>query len=299
MSAALEMTQQRGRVVEIGEGRTLRAVLAGPVSSPRPLVVLEAGSFGFSADWAAVQARLAAEGLRSLAYDRAGLGLSEPGPEPRDSRAIVADLEALLAALGEAGPLIVCGHSMAGMHVRLFALRNQARVRAVALVDATTPEAMDHPAVPSVVGHFARLSKVAAWGAQIGVQRPLAGALGDAIGLPPLAKAEKRLAFADAGHNHWAAAEVAAWVASADEARAAGAYDPDLPIAVVLTGDGRQPLARHAIQTAPADAARHGFVIHVPGANHASLLGERHAGHIVGAILTVEQAAGGLERAKA
>ena len=67
--------------------------------------MLEAGSFGFSADWAAVQARLAAEGLRSLAYDRAGLGLSDPGPEPRDSQAIVGDLEALLAALGETGPL--------------------------------------------------------------------------------------------------------------------------------------------------------------------------------------------------
>jgi hypothetical protein len=45
------------------------------------------------------------------------------------------------------------------------------------------------------------------------------------------------------------------------------------------------------MQTAPADAARHGFVIHVPGSNHASLLGERHAGHIVRAILSVETAA--------
>ena len=45
------------------------------------------------------------------------------------------------------------------------------------------------------------------------------------------------------------------------------------------------------MQTAPADASRHGFVIHVPGANHASLLGERHAGHIVRAILSVEAAA--------
>jgi hypothetical protein len=53
----------------------------------------------------------------------------------------------------------------------------------------------------------------------------------------------------------------------------------------------RRTSARHSIQTTPADAARHGFVIHVPGANHASLLGERHAGHIVSAILSVEAAA--------
>src|ERR1700722_20558461 len=129
MSAAVDEADPRGRMVEIGGGRRLRAVTEGPPASPRPLVVLEAGSFGFSADWAAVQMRLAAEGLRSLAYDRAGLGVSDPGSMPRDSNAIVGDLEALLAALGETGPLIVCGHSMAGFHVRCFVCRNREQVK--------------------------------------------------------------------------------------------------------------------------------------------------------------------------
>jgi pimeloyl-ACP methyl ester carboxylesterase len=291
MSAAVDESGPRGRMVEMPDGRALRAVAAGPSSSRRPLVVLEAGSFGFSADWAAVQAGLAAEGLRSLAYDRAGLGWSDPGPAPRDSQAIVADLEALLAALGEAGPLILCGHSMAGLHARLFAGRNGARLRALVLVDVVTPEANDHPLAVQLVGHFTSLTKLAAWGAKAGIARPLAGPFGDAIGLPPLAKAEKRQAFGDAAHNHWAAAEVAAWHASVDQARAAGPFDAELPLAVVLTGDGRQASVRHAMQTAPADAAQHGFTIHVPGANHASLLGERHAGHIVRAIFSVEAAA--------
>ena len=272
-------------------GRAIRIVAAGPSVSDRPLVLLEAGSFGFSADWAAVQARLAAAGLRSLAYDRAGLGQSDPGPAPRDSRAIVGDLEAALAAADERGPYLVCGHSMAGLHVRLFAARNAAEVRGLVLVDAVTPEATDDPASASLVGHFNNLSKLAAWGASVGLQRPFAGALGDAIGLPTLARAEKQLAFADPGHNRWAAAEVDAWNAGAAQARQAGAFDPDWPVAVVLTGDGRQPMARHAVQTAPAMAARQGFVIHVPGANHASLLGERFAGHIARAILQVEAAA--------
>jgi pimeloyl-ACP methyl ester carboxylesterase len=291
MSAVAYELDPRGRRVEVAAGRSLRAVAEGPSSSRRPLIVLEAGSFGFAADWAAVQARLAAEGLRSLAYDRAGLGWSDPGPEPRDSQTIVADLEALLAALGESGPLILCGHSMAGLHARLFAGRNAARVKALVLVDAVTPEATDHPVASQMVGHFNSLSKLAAWGAKAGLARPLAGPLGDAIGLPPLASAEKRHAFGDAAHNRWAAAEVAAWRASAEQGRAVGGYDPALPVAVVLTGDARQPSAHHAIKTAPAGAARHGFVIHVPGSNHASLLGERHAGHIVRAILAVETAA--------
>src|ERR1700722_6300594 len=151
MSAAEQQSVLRGQLAEIGGARRLRYVLAGPDASPRPLVVLEAGSFGFSADWAAVQAKLAAEGLRSIAYDRAGLGVSDPGSMPRDSNAIVADLEILLASIDEPGPYVVCGHSMAGMHVRLFAARNAVKVRGLVLVDATTPEAVDHPAAAQVV----------------------------------------------------------------------------------------------------------------------------------------------------
>jgi pimeloyl-ACP methyl ester carboxylesterase len=277
-------------MAELEGGRRLRVVTAGPDASARPLVLLEAGSFGFSADWHAVQERLAAEGLRSLAYDRAGLGYSDPGRSPRDSAAIVADLEALLQALDEPGPYIFCGHSMAGFHARVFAARNAARLVGRVLVDAVSPEAMEDPAAARYVAPFAAVSRMAAWGASVGLQRPLAGALGDAIGLAPLAKAEKQHAFAHPAHNHWAAAEVDSWEADVAQARAAGPFDPAWPLAVVLTGDGRAPTARSAIQTAPADASPHGLVIHVPGANHATLLGERHAPHIVRAILSVEAA---------
>src|SRR5437763_1357209 len=83
-----------------------------------------AGAFGLAADFAAIQEKLSAEGLRSCAYDRAGMGWSDPGPEPRDSDAIVGDLEKLIAASGERGPFILMGHSMAGLHTRLFAARN-------------------------------------------------------------------------------------------------------------------------------------------------------------------------------
>ncbi|HEY3798257.1 MAG TPA: alpha/beta fold hydrolase [Caulobacteraceae bacterium] len=291
MSAAAETPVMRGRTAEVAPGRSLRYVSAGPAASSRPLVLLEAGSFGFSGDWAAVQERLTAAGLRSLAYDRAGLGYSDPGAAPRDSNAIVSDLEALLTAIDEPGPYLVVGHSMAGLHVRLFAGRNAGKVAGVVLVDAVTPEMMDHPLGAMFVSQFTALSHLAAWGASIGLQRPLADTFGDGIGLPMLAKAEKQVAFASPVHNHWAAAEVDAWHDDCAEARAAGPFDPAWPLAVILTGDGRKPQARDPLQTAPADAAGQGFVIHVPGANHASLLGERFGGHIVQAILAVEAAA--------
>lgn len=292
MSAAEQRLSPRGRTAEIAPGRALRYALESPPQSPAtPLVLLEAGSFGFSADWAAVQRRLSSAGLRSLAYDRAGLGLSDPGPAPRDSNTIASELEALLQALAETGPLILCGHSMAGLHLRVFAARNAARVRGVALIDAVTPEAMDNRWAAGIVVPFAAISRLAAWGASVGLQRPLSGAFGDAIGLPADAKAEKQAAFADPGHNHWAAAEVDAWDDDVVEARAAGPFNPEWPLAVVLTGDGRTPNPLHEIQSAPAKAARSGMVIHVPGANHASLLGERHAGHIVRAVQSVAAAA--------
>jgi len=289
VSAAEQTLSPRGRTLEIAPGRLLRYALEGPPCAP--LVLLEAGSFGFSADWAAVQRRLSAAGVSSLAYDRAGLGLSAAGPSPRDSQAVAADLEALLEALAQTGPLILCGHSMAGLHLRVFAARNALRVRGVVLIDAVTPEAMDHRWAAGIVGPFAAISRFAAWGASVGLQRPLAGAFGDAIGLPTDAKAEKQAAFSDPTHNRWAAAEVDAWDDDVAEARAAGPFDPYWPLAVVLTGDGRAPNPLHDIQTTPAKAARNGMVIHVPGANHASLLGERHAGHIVRAIQSVAAAA--------
>ena len=115
-----------------------------------------------------VQSRLAEQGVRSCAYDRAGLGFSDPGPMPRDGLAIVSDLEKLIALSGERGPFILCGHSMAGLHMRLFAARNPSLVAGLVMVDATTPESMDTPMVKQFVGQFANLSRLAAWGARAG-----------------------------------------------------------------------------------------------------------------------------------
>src|SRR5579871_4348327 len=107
----------RGKMIDIG-GRRLHLIAEGAPGA-RPTVLLEAGAFGFSADWGVVQQRLAASGWHVLAYDRAGLGVSDPGPEPRDGQAVIDDLDALLAKTGERGPFILVGHSMAGLYLRL------------------------------------------------------------------------------------------------------------------------------------------------------------------------------------
>jgi pimeloyl-ACP methyl ester carboxylesterase len=198
---------------------------------------------------------------------------------------VALDLERLLAHAGEHGPFVYCGHSMAGLHARLFVARNRETVVGVVLVDATTPEAMDSRQVSDFVEHFARASRLAAWGAGAGLLAPFSGTpLGDFIGLDGAASAEKRWAFASAGHNHWAAKEVESWPDTARLGREAGPFDPKLPVAVILAG-GPTPVAGfRAVQAAPARASTRGLIDQVRGASHATMLNDDFADAVVRGI---------------
>lgn len=283
--------KMRGEMVDVGGGRRMRLICEGP-RGPGPTVLFEAGAFGFSADWGVVQDKVAAQGRRACAYDRAGLGLSDPGPAPRDGLAVVGDLERLLAAAHEPGPYILVGHSMAGLYLRLYAVRNPDKVAGLVLVDATTPEAIDDPTVRGFVGHFNRACQLAAVGASMGLYAPLAGTwFGDKIGLTPAASAEKRRAFASPRHNRAAAAEVAQWPRAAEQAKAAGRLDPAWPVAVVVAGPALRQPGYKALQYVPARQSRHGYAEVVEDGRHATLLGVRYADHIVRAIDFVRDAA--------
>jgi pimeloyl-ACP methyl ester carboxylesterase len=280
----------RGEMVDIG-GRRLHLICEGP-RSQRPSVLLEAGAFGLSADWGVVQETLAAQGWHACAYDRAGLGLSDPGPEPRDGLAVVGDLEKLLAAAHEDGPFILVGHSMAGLYLRLFANRNPGKVAGLVLVDAATPEASEAAMGQSFVRQFAAASRLAAFGARLGLYAPLAGTrLGDKIGLTPAASAEKRRAFASPTHNRWASAEVDQWLNTAEQGRASGPLDPNWPVAVIVAGHGRAEGGLSAIRAAPARQSAHGYEESVAGASHTTLLGPRYADAIVRGVEHVRAAA--------
>jgi len=268
----------RGEMIDLG-GRRLHAVRAGPPTD-KPTIVLEHGAFGCASGWGVVQARLAAKGLHSIAYDRAGLGLSDPGPLPRDGRALNADLSSLLGAMGEAGPFVLVGHSMGGLMVRLFALTHPEQVSGVVLVDAVVPDVMATKVGPRAVRTYGRAMRWVGVGARFGMMRPVAAVTGNMIGLEGEAAIEKRRIYGSAPHARWAAEEVGQWPVTSDQA-AGGDYPPELPIAVVTAGaEGRTPWLK-AMQAAPALASRHGYVDHVAGAGHASLLGRRFADPIV------------------
>jgi pimeloyl-ACP methyl ester carboxylesterase len=281
LGGGVEPTPPRGERVDIG-GRRLRLVRMGPKgASTTPTLLFEAGAFGTAADWAVVQSAVA-DRYRSCAYDRAGLGYSDPGPAPRDSKAIVHDLEALLQSAEIAPPYILVAHSMAPVHAYLFALAHPDWVKGLVLVDATPPDSMSDPGIASQVRSFADAvlfaPMTAAWGFNM-----LAGPMmGDDIGLPEPAKSEKARAFGSARHNHWAAAEAQLWTRNGAEARRAGPLSPDLPVAVITAGFGNAAFKR--AQAAPAARSSAGLYENIEAATHATLLGPRFSDAIVRGI---------------
>ena len=120
-----------GQRVDVG-GYRLHIQCVGEGS---PTVLLDAGLGGFSLDWSLVQPELAANN-RVCAYDRAGYGWSDPGPQPRTPSHIADELHTLLVNAGVQGPYVLVGHSAAGKHVRFYATRYPQDVVGMVLVDA-------------------------------------------------------------------------------------------------------------------------------------------------------------------
>jgi pimeloyl-ACP methyl ester carboxylesterase len=275
----------RGEMIDIG-GRRFRVVREGPVRG-RPTVLFEAGSFGASPDFAVVQAMLCGH-VRTFAYDRAGLGASEPGPKPRDSRAVAVDLRKLLAAAGEEGPFILVGHSMAAVHIYAFALRHPDTVAGVVLVDAFPPRALEDPKVKAIVTAYQRAVSLAPLSAQLWLNALAGPALGDRIDLPEPAKTEKRRYFASPIHNYWAAREVREWLRDGEYVRALGDLDREVPVAVLAAKGGGE--AWKTLQAEPARRSRSGYAATLPTADHTTILGPKHAEDVVKAIMFVEKA---------
>lgn len=123
------------QLVALPDGRQINLFCLG---SGAPTVVLDAGWGSGMSAWAKVQPALA-ETTRVCAFDRPGMGFSEEGPLPRDARAVVADERAVLKAAKIRGPYVLVGHSLAGLHVRLYASLYPREVAGAVLVDPSNP----------------------------------------------------------------------------------------------------------------------------------------------------------------
>ena len=124
-----------GRLVDVG-GHRLHVNCAG---SGSPTVILEAALGSGSPTWAWVQPEVARV-TRVCAYDRAGEGWSELGPEPRDAQQIAGELHTLLERADLHGPYVLAGHSFGGLYVRMFATLYPDEVAGLVLIDASHPD---------------------------------------------------------------------------------------------------------------------------------------------------------------
>lgn len=156
-----------GRLVDVG-GHRLHLQESGEGT---PMVVMDSGLPGSSLSWRFVQPEVA-KFTGTVSYDRAGLGWSDGGPEPRTSRQIVEELRTLLKRVGANAPYVLVGHSFGGFTARLYAATYPAEVAGVVLVDSIHPaefELTDEQRTNLMKG--ARLCRRAAWAARLGVAR--------------------------------------------------------------------------------------------------------------------------------
>lgn len=87
---------------------------------------------------------LVAEFTTSVLYDRLGLGWSDPVELPRSGTQVTDDLRELLSAATVPGPRVLVGHSLGGLHARLYAKRFPDEVAGLVLLDPTHEDIVDH-----------------------------------------------------------------------------------------------------------------------------------------------------------
>ena len=117
--------------IDVGGGRRINLHCMGTGS---PTVIFESGLSDWSNTWALIQPAVA-RSTRACAYDRPGMGYSDPDTGPRTPDAAIQDLERLLEGAGIHEPVVLVGHSLGGFYAKLFAVTRPDRVAGLVLVD--------------------------------------------------------------------------------------------------------------------------------------------------------------------
>jgi pimeloyl-ACP methyl ester carboxylesterase len=130
-----------GKLVTV-KGRQMHIFCEG---AGKPTIVIEAGGGTPSRMWRPVQDQIA-QFAHVCAYDRAGLGLSDPSQKPQSIADRADDLYAVLRAAGETGPYVLISHSYGGFIARAFRQAHRSDVVGMVLADAAEEGVVFTPA---------------------------------------------------------------------------------------------------------------------------------------------------------
>lgn len=136
-----------------------------------PTVVLEQGLTGVSSAWDEIQRQIAVL-TRVCAYDRAGLGYSEPIDHPTRAPEVAELLSKLLQNAGIDDDLVLVGWSAGGIYIREFYRQQPEKVRAMLFVESShEQQARRYPDPPDGDGGGDSVLKIARYLAPFGVVR--------------------------------------------------------------------------------------------------------------------------------
>ncbi len=282
----------RGRLVDSG-GQRLRVLESG-AGRPGPTVVLETGIGGATAaSWGWVQ-RGVQDFAPVVAYDRAGLGWSEPGPMPRNGRRLVEELHTLLVNAGHPGPYVFVGHSYGGLLARLFVERYPDDVVGVVLVESSHPRQFGSAQhAPRRYGLIRHLLPLAPGAARIGLMRLLVHLVPmDVKHLPPLERREQMAFLSNARHWVGTERELQAWLPLTNAEAAQTHGFGDRPLAVLTAGGSARWGAWSRLQAETAAQSTNSVHETEPGATHGGMLSDSiYAARVVAAVRAVRDAA--------
>jgi pimeloyl-ACP methyl ester carboxylesterase len=261
------------------DGRQIHLQVRG-ADSDGPTVVLEAGMGSFSPNWYWVQEELAPV-VRSLSYDRAGLGWSRRSRRPRDAQTIAMELRDALREAAIEPPYVLAGHSFGGLPVRAFADLYPDLTAGLVLVDASHPDQWVRWPTPQADRILEVSQRIFGWLGWLGVLRALNLSRGIAAGLPARQAAELRAGAALPGFAATAAAQIRSWSVSREQLNAAAPLGA-LPLAVLaVTEQPRGGELLTALQRELAELTKDATFQVVQGASHESLIANRDHARVV------------------
>ena len=201
-----------------------------------PTVVVEQGLGNVSSSWDEIHKRIART-TRVCAYDRVGMGYSEPVAQPLRAAEVAELLQKLLRGAGIEDDLVLVGWSAGGIYIREFHRQFPEKVRAMLFVDSSHEQQQNRlPQLPGEGGNG--VMTIAKYLAPFGLVR-LSGIVNDQLAAFPGSDEMKSTLIAIYHQSHAIEAMVNESEAFSLDIRGSQPPAPigDLPLIVLTQGN--------------------------------------------------------------